>query len=81
MPTIPARRSVMSGKRIYPVPRLAPLQRACRPQPGWEPVGSDGKMWTEVLQDEGWTTGYVTDNPHILLPVHKNFRKRLDRVS
>ena len=26
MPTIPARRSVMSGKRIYPVPRLASLQ-------------------------------------------------------
>ena len=38
-------------------------------------------MWTEVLQDEGWTTGYVTDNPHILLPVHKNFRKRLDRAE
>ena len=38
-------------------------------------------MWTEVLRDKGWTTGYVTDNPHILLPVHKRFRKRLDRVE
>ena len=38
-------------------------------------------MWTEVLRAHGWTTGYVTDNPHILLPVHKNFRSRLDRVE
>ncbi len=80
MPTIPARRSVMSGKRIYPYRGWHPYE-GLPPQPGWEPVGSDGKMWTEVLQDEGWTTGYVTDNPHILLPVHKHFRKRLDRVE
>jgi arylsulfatase A-like enzyme len=80
MPTIPARRSVMSGKRIFPYRGWHPYD-GLPPQPGWEPVGSDGKMWTEVLQDKGWTTGYVTDNPHLLLPVHKNFRKRLDRVQ
>jgi arylsulfatase A-like enzyme len=80
MPTIPARRSVMSGKRIYPYRGWHPYD-GLPPQPGWEPVGSDGKMWTEVLREKGWTTGYVTDNPHLLLPVHKNFRKRLDRVQ
>jgi len=80
MPTIPARRSVMSGKRIFPYRGWHPYD-GLPPQPGWEPVGSDGKMWTEVLQDKGWTTGYVTDNPHLLLPVHKKFRKRLDRVQ
>jgi arylsulfatase A-like enzyme len=80
MPTIPARRSVMSGKRIYPYRGWHPYEDL-PPQPGWEPVGSDGKMWTEILQDKGWTTGYVTDNPHILLPVHKKFRRRLDRVE
>jgi arylsulfatase A-like enzyme len=80
MPTIPARRSVMSGKRIFPYRGWHPY-KGLPPQPGWEPVGSDGKMWTEVLQDKGWTTGYVTDNPHILLPAHKRFRGRLDRVE
>jgi len=80
MPTIPARRSVMSGKRIFPYRGWRPYEDL-PPQPGWEPVGSDGKMWTEVLREEGWTTGYVTDNPHILLPVHKKFRRRLDRVD
>ena len=80
MPTIPARRSLMSGKRIFPYRGWHPYD-GLPPQPGWEPVGSDGKMWTEVLREKGWTTGYVTDNPHILLPVHKRFRKRLDRVE
>ena len=80
MPTIHARRSVMSGKRIFPY-RGWHHYDGLPPQPGWEPVGSDGKMWTEVLQDKGWTTGYVTDNPHLLLPVHKHFRARLDRVQ
>jgi arylsulfatase A-like enzyme len=80
MPTIPARRSVMSGKRIFPYRGWHPY-KDLPPQPGWEPVGSDGKMWTEVLREKGWTTGYVTDNPHLLLPVHKHFRARLDRVE
>jgi arylsulfatase A-like enzyme len=79
MPTIPARRSVMSGKRIFPYRGWHPY-KDLPPQPGWEPVGSDGKMWTEVLREKGWTTGYVTDNPHMLLPVHRRFRSRLDRV-
>jgi arylsulfatase A-like enzyme len=80
MPTIPARRSLMSGKRIFPYRGWRPY-KDLPPQPGWEPVGSDGKMWTEVLREKGWTTGYVTDNPHLLLPVHKRFRGRLDRVQ
>ena len=51
------------------------------PQPGWEPVGIDGEMWTATLGKAGWTTGYVTDNPHLLLPVHKRFRSKFDRVE
>ena len=80
MPTIPARRSIMSGRRIFPYRGWHPY-KGLPPQPGWEPVGSDGKMWAEVLRAEGWTTGYVTDNPHLLLPVHKRFRGRFDRVE
>ena len=81
MPTIPARRAIMSGKRTFPFrgwrPRWSDLPR----QPGWEPVGSDGEMWTATLREAGWTTGYVTDNPHLLLPVHRRFRAKFDRVE
>ena len=69
MPTIPARRAIMSGKRTFPFRGWRPRWHDLRTQPGWEPVGSDGEMWTATLGKAGWTTGYVTDNPHLLLPV------------
>ena len=81
MPTIPTRRSIMAGRRVFPFRGWKPKWDDLPPQPGWEPVGSDGEMWTEVLGRNGWTTGYVTDNPHLLLGVHKNFRGRFDRVE
>jgi arylsulfatase A-like enzyme len=80
MPTIPARRAIMAGRRTFPFRGWRP-HRGLPPQPGWEPVGSDGKTWTEVLREQGWTTGYVTDNPHLLLGVHTRFRRTFDRVE
>jgi arylsulfatase A-like enzyme len=80
MPTIPARRAIMSGRRTFPFRGWHPY-RDLPPQPGWAPVDSDGKMWAEVLREQGWQTGYITDNPHILLGVHKRFRKKFDRVE
>jgi arylsulfatase A-like enzyme len=81
MPTIPARRAIMEGKRTFPFRGWKPRWDDLPPQPGWEPVGLHGEMWTQVLQRNGWITGYVTDNPHILLPVHKRFRAKFDRVE
>ncbi len=81
MPTIPARRAIMSGKRTFPFRGWRPRWDDLPPQPGWEPVGSDGEMWTATLREAGWTTGYVTDNPHLLLPVHRRFRAKFDRVE
>jgi arylsulfatase A-like enzyme len=81
MPTIPARRAIMSGKRTYPFRGWRPRWDDLPPQPGWEPVGSDGEMWTGALREAGWTTGYVTDNPHLLLPLHRRFRRTFDRVE
>jgi arylsulfatase A-like enzyme len=81
MPTIPARRAIMSGKRTYPFRGWRPHWNDLPPQPGWEPVGSDGEMWTVALRRAGWTTGYVTDNPHLLMPVHRRFRRKFDRFE
>jgi arylsulfatase A-like enzyme len=80
MPTIPARRAIMSGRRTFPF-RGWREYKGLPPQPGWEPVGSDGQMFTDVLRGGGWTVGYVTDNPHLLLPVHRRFRAKFDRVE
>jgi arylsulfatase A-like enzyme len=80
MPTIPARRAIMSGRRTFPF-RGWRRYKDLPPQPGWEPVGSDGQMFTEYLRGRGWTVGYVTDNPHLLLPIHSRFRAKFDRVE
>ncbi len=81
MPTIPARRAIMEGKRTFPFRGWKPRWDDLPPQPGWEPIGRTGEMFTSVLQRNGWTTGYVTDNPHLLLGAHKRFRKTFDRVE
>lgn len=81
MPTIPARRAIMEGKRTFPFRGWKPRWDDLPPQPGWEPVGRGGEMWTTVLRRKGWTTGYVTDNPHLLLQSHKRFRRTFDRVE
>ncbi|HEU0024345.1 MAG TPA: sulfatase [Thermoleophilaceae bacterium] len=78
MPTIPARRSIMEGHRVFPFRGWRPFKNLTK-QPGWEPVGYRKRMWTEYLQEQGWTTGYVTDNPHIVTSAHDNFRRRFDR--
>ena len=80
MPTIPARRAIMSGRRTFPFRGWREFKQL-PPEPGWEPVGSDGQMFTEFLRTRGWTVGYVTDNPHLLLPVHRRFRATFDRVE
>jgi arylsulfatase A-like enzyme len=81
MPTIPARRAIMEGKRTFPFRGWKPRWDDLPPQPGWEPIGRTGEMFTSVLRRNGWTTGYVTDNPHLLLGSHKRFRRTFDRVE
>jgi arylsulfatase A-like enzyme len=80
MPTIPARRSIMMGRHIFPFRGWRPY-KGLTPSPGWEPVGHEGKMWIELLREAGWTSGYVTDNPHLLADVHAGFRAKFDRVE
>jgi arylsulfatase A-like enzyme len=80
MPTIPARRSIMEGHRVFPFRGWRPF-KGLPAQPGWEPVGYGRKMWTEFLMEQGWTSGYVTDNPHILSSAHAKFRGRFDRAE
>ena len=47
MPTIPARRSIMEGHRVYPFRGWHPF-KGLTAQPGWEPIGHDRPVWTEL---------------------------------
>ncbi len=76
-PTIPARRSIMTGRRIYPFRGWRPY-RGLPAEPGWEPIARGVPVFTDVLRRAGYRTGYVTDNPHILGPAYDGFRRRFD---
>ncbi|CAN5181714.1 sulfatase [soil metagenome] len=64
MPTVPARNSILSGRREFPF-RNWRDHPDLYPQPGWEPVGDLGATFTSVLRRAGYWTGYATDNPFL----------------
>ena len=77
MPTIPVRRSLMRGRRVYPFRGWRPVP-SLPPEHGWQGIGPREVLWTDLLRRRGYLTGYVTDNPHILLPPFDPFRSRFD---
>ena len=75
MATLPARRSIMTGRRIFPFrhwhrwPNLGNT-------PGWAPIERVDTTFTSVLARAGWWTGYVTDNPYLgFAPEYERFRR------
>ncbi|NLT06709.1 MAG: sulfatase-like hydrolase/transferase [Solirubrobacterales bacterium] len=64
MPTMPARRSIMSGRRAYPFRNWQPwLGMAARP--GWQPIKPGAETLVSAMRRAGWWTTYVTDNPFL----------------
>jgi len=74
-PTIPARRSIMTGRRIYPF-RNWRRTASLPDEPGWEAIARGVPVFTDLLGRAGYRTGYVTDNPHILAAAYDDFRAR-----
>ncbi len=77
LPTVPVRRSLMTGRRLYPFRGWQPT-RSLPTQPGWEGIGRRETTFIDVLAKRGYLTGYVTDNPHILKPAFAPFRRKFD---
>jgi len=79
MPTVPARRSLMMGRRVYPWHDWKPT-RNLPGSPGWTGLGADTTTWLRTLRRHGYWTGYVTDNPFLgFSPEWAGFRTTLDR--
>jgi arylsulfatase A-like enzyme len=79
MPTVPARRSLMMGRRVYPWHDWRPT-RNLPGSPGWTGLGADTTTWLKTLRRHGYWTGYVTDNPFLgFAPEWGGFRSTLDR--
>jgi arylsulfatase A-like enzyme len=66
LPTIPERRVLFTGKSIVPA----------RVHGGWTPLRPDDVTFPKVLQENGYTTAFITDVYHYFKPgmnFHANF--------
>jgi arylsulfatase A-like enzyme len=81
MPTVPARRSLMTSRRVYPWKEWKPT-RNLPSTPGWTGLGDHETTWLGTLRDAGWWTGYVTDNPFLgFSPEWAALRRGVDRFQ
>jgi arylsulfatase A-like enzyme len=79
MATVPARRSILTGRRVFPF-RHWHVYRGLMRTPGWGPIADPGATFTSALRRAGWWTGYVTDNPFLGFASHyRRFRGTFDR--
>ena len=79
MPTVPARRSLLTGRRVYPWTTWRPT-RNLPGSPGWTGLGADEPTWLRALRGHGYWTGYVTDNPFLAFsPEWRALRRSVDR--
>jgi arylsulfatase A-like enzyme len=62
MVTVPARRSIYTGRRIFPFRDYDP-KPDLGTSPGWEPITDVRHTLTSALNDAGYWTAQVTDNP------------------
>jgi hypothetical protein len=77
MPTVAVRRALLTGTRSFPFRdwKVAPKL----PQfPGWSPIPSYKRIFTEFMDAGGIETAYVTDNPFLIGPRFERFRNTLD---
>jgi arylsulfatase A-like enzyme len=81
MPTVPARRSLMMGRRVYPWHDWRPT-RNLPGSPGWTGLGHDTTTWIKALRAHGYWTAYATDNPFLGFSAEwRGFRQTVDRFA
>jgi len=77
MPTVPARRALLTGMRSYPF-RDWRATEGFPARVGWNPIYDHQPILTGVLGAAGVSTGYCTDNPYLIGPNFENFADTVD---
>jgi arylsulfatase A-like enzyme len=81
MPTVPARNSILSGRRTFPF-RDWRDREGLIAQPGWSPLDDVPNSLPAVLRRAGFWTGYVTDNPFLAYAKpYERLRNRFHRFG
>jgi arylsulfatase A-like enzyme len=81
MPTVPARKSILTGRRQFPFRHWHDYSGLLA-MPGWTPIADVDSIFTSVLRRAGYWTAYVTDNPFLGWSLnYKPFRQTFDRFE
>jgi arylsulfatase A-like enzyme len=79
LPTLPARRAIYTGRRVYPFHRADfHLKGDFRGAPGWGPIPEEQPTLAEMLRESGYRTGLVSDVYHMFKP-SKNYWRGFDQ--
>lgn len=79
MPTVPARRAILTGRRSYPFRGWEPWEGLSK-RPGWTPISRGVPSLPTILRERGYWTAYVSDNPFLShADVFEPFRRSVDR--
>ena len=79
LPTLPARRAIYTGRRVYPFHNADfRLKGDFRGAPGWGPIPEDQPTLAELLSEAGYRTGLISDVYHMFKP-SKNFWRGFDQ--
>lgn len=68
LPTIPTRRTLHSGRRVFPFGDYRPIPWDNVTLPGWQPMSPAEDTVAEALARSGYHCGFVADVPHYFVP-------------
>jgi arylsulfatase A-like enzyme len=79
LPTLPARRAIYTGQRVYPF-HIGDfrLKGDFVGAPGWGPIPEEQSTLSEMLREAGYRTGLISDVYHMFKP-SKNFWRGFDQ--
>jgi arylsulfatase A-like enzyme len=81
MPTVPARKSMLTGRRQFPFRHWHDYP-GLMAMPGWTPIRDGEASFTTVLRRAGYWTAYATDNPFLgWSRSYERFRRGFDRFT
>jgi len=76
LPTVPVRRAVHTGRRVFPFADWRYWKPV--PVPGWQPFGEDETTLAETLREQDFRTAFFTDCFHLFRPggnFHRGFHE------
>ena len=77
LPTVPARRAIFTGNRMYPFRDWQPVPGDNVTTPGWAPLRDTDVTVSEILLTAGYRTAFFTDVLHFFKP-SMNFHRGFD---